>query len=184
MGIMTAIPKHFTDVKMLDSSMIERPVGWLPGYSLISFCHAGQTAVVINTHASTKQSAREMICKSLAMEIRRLRDAKQADIFLWAGDFNAFPDAGGVELFYQLQNLTGMVDATSVIVMPHDSTKRVLTTFKAYPDDAFMPTGPLLEYHLDHILVSGGCTYGPPTCDETTKGSDHFPVKLLLNFGN
>lgn len=183
MGILTAVPKHFTDVVVLDDSMIERPAGWFPGYSIISCKHDNKTIIVVNTHASTKQSAREMICMSLAKEIRRLQfNTLEADILLWAGDFNAFPDAGGVELFYQLQNLAGMVDATSVIVSPHDSTRRVLTTFKAYPDDAFMPTGPLLSYHLDHILVSGDCTYGPPTCDETTRGSDHFPVKLLLNF--
>lgn len=182
MGILTAIPKHFTNVKVLDDSMIERPADWFPGYSLISFCHAEKTIVIVNTHASTKQSAREMICKSLAKEIRRLRDTKQADIFLWCGDFNAFPDAGGVELFYELQELVGMVDATSIIVSPRDPAKRVLTTFKAYPDDAFMPSGPLLPYHLDHILVSGGCTYRPPTCDETAKGSDRFPVKLTITF--
>lgn len=179
MGTLTAIPKYFTEVKQLDNSMIERPTGWFAGSSLVSFKHAGRTVVVINTHASTKQSAREMICKSLAKEIRRLRDAKEADIFLWAGDFNAYPDAGGVELFYELQQLSGMVDVTSVIVSPNDSTKRVLTTFKAYPDDAFMPTGPLFPYHLDHILVSGDCAYGTPTCDDTVKGSDHFPVKLF-----
>lgn len=180
MGILTAVPKHFDDVVVRDDSMIERPVGWFPGYSIISFKHAGKTIVVVNTHASTKQSARGVICKSLAKEICQLRDAKAADVFLWAGDFNAFPDAGGVELFYELQQSSRMVDATSVIVSPHDPAKRVLTTFKAYPDDAFMPTGPLLAYHLDHILVSGDCTYGPPTCDDATKGSDHFPVKLLL----
>lgn len=185
MATLTAIPKYFTNVKMLDSSMIERPAGWFPGCSIVSFEHDGKTVVVVNSHASTKQSAREMICMSLAKEIRRLQfNTLEADIVLWAGDFNAFPDAGGVELFYQLQNLACMVDATSVIVSPHDATKRVLTTVKAYPDDAFMPTGPLLPYHLDHILVSGDCTYGPPTCDETTKGSDHFPVKLQLKFSN
>jgi endonuclease/exonuclease/phosphatase family metal-dependent hydrolase len=182
MGILTAIPNYFTDIKVLDDSMIERPAGWYPGYSIISCKHAGKTIIVVNTHASTKQSAREMICKSLAKEIRRLRNEKAADIFLWAGDFNAFPDAGGVELFYELQQLAGMTDATSVIVSPHNPAKRVLTTFKAYPDDAFMPTGPLLAYHLDHILVSGDCTYGPPTCDNSTDGSDHYPVKLLLKF--
>lgn len=183
MGILTAIPRHCGDVVVLDDSMIEKPDGWFPGYSLISFRYADKTIVVVNTHSSTKQSAREMVCKSLAGEISRLRRIEQADVFLWSGDFNAFPDVGGVELFYVLQQLSGMVDATSVIVSAQDSTKRVLTTFKPYPDDQYMPSEPLLSYHLDHILVSGNCIYGPPRCEELAKGSDHFPVKLLLNLG-
>lgn len=180
MGILTAIPKHYENVKLIYDSMIEKPEGWLPGYSLVSFGYMDQTIVVVNTHASTKRDAREMVCRSLANEISRLRRFGLADTFLWCGDFNSFPDVGGVELFYELQQLAGMVDATSIMVSSENSLERVLTTFKAYPDDSFMPTGPLLPYHLDHILVSGDVTYSSPQCMVNAKGSDHYPIKLLL----
>jgi hypothetical protein len=187
-GVLTAIPKTFEIYSMsMDTSRIQRPEGWFPGYILSMFSPpVGEDEfhpdpiLLINMHASTKASAREMICRSMTDEINYLKSLSQKNI-LWCGDFNSFPDAGGVELFYDLQRRAGLYEATSVMVSAYDPSERVLKTFQPYPDDQFMPKTPLLPYHLDHILLGGDFNHGSPKCHNRADGSDHFPVELTLS---
>ena len=184
LGLLTAIPLHFKiDNMSLDTSGIERPEGWFPGYIISQFiCGQDKLITLVNMHASTKASARTMICNGMVKEINYLRNCRPSSNVLWCGDFNSFPDAGGIELFYELQRGSGMYEATSTIISASNPTERVLKTFEPYPDDPFMPKHPLLPFHLDHILVSGRVSHGPAICHNKAIGSDHFPVELTLQF--
>lgn len=168
---MTLVP-HCFEAKIQTTDFVSRPEGWVPGCQILILTNPVNICI-INQHASTKREAREMSCTSIA---------ERYGLFarlIWCGDFNSFPDAGGIELLHNMQRLSGAYEVTSVILDAKDPLTRIIKTFEPYPDDAFMPKGQLVPFALDHILAKG-ITHDIAQGHSDTLGtcSDHMLIQM------
>lgn len=171
-GLLTCVPHKYESVELKDLyRYVQRPNGWAPGCMAIL---VNYNMLIVNIHVS---EAKEMICFSLAEYLSTARK------FVICGDFNSFPDAGGVELIQNMQRLSGSYEASSVIIDSKDPKRRILKTFKPYPEDMGVPID-TMDYHLDHILVKGLDTEGLVKGHVDTIGrcSDHMMLEVGIKF--